>query len=40
MTDPEEMEGVLRLLEQFENAHAWPTRWIQKALKQEWRLQD
>lgn len=36
MTDERERTCVLKMLEDFEVAHSWPTAWIVTALRKEW----
>lgn len=36
MTDEREQTCVIKLLEEFELAHSWPTAWIVAALRKEW----
>lgn len=38
MTSPKEQEGVLGMLDKMERDEAWPTAWITKSLKEEWKI--
>jgi hypothetical protein len=38
MTDPAERAGVIRLLQDMEATHAWPTTWIINSLREEWMM--
>lgn len=36
MTDERERSCVIKMLEDLESSHAWPTKWIIHALQDEW----
>lgn len=35
-TDPADRNGLIRLLDELERDHSWPTSWITTSLKDEW----
>ena len=36
MTEPADRAGLIRLLDELERDHCWPTAWIIASLKEEW----
>lgn len=38
MTDSSERRCIIRMLNDLEKLHAWPTAWIIKALQEEWEI--